>query len=739
VKKFFKILGLIVIVGLLIWSGTELYRYFKNRPITGETKCLLNKELQTDNYRIVLSENHPQLCVIHIINNDTLLASAKDVPFLTAATGKETVEEHRGSFFVEDKLIETFIKAKITEAEKVSDKSIRIFGELSDKNESFTYGLIFSEDSLGNLQFSAKTGNKEINRLILSFSSHSSEHFSGLGEQFTHLQLKGHKLPVFISEQGIGRGKQPLTAGVNLVAKSGGNAYTSYASMPWFVSSENYGFLLHNYAYSDFDFRADDFVQIKLFAGEIRARIFSGDDISEILEKKTLISGRMKALPEWTTSGAIIGMQGGTEKVREIYGKLKKLNAPIAGFWLQDWVGQRRTSFGKQLWWNWQLDTAHYPGWHKLKNDLLQDSVYLLSYVNPFLADVSENPKHTRNLYREAEAAGYLVKDRSGATYLIPNTDFSAAMIDLTNPEAVRWFKQVMQEELTSTGVKGWMADFGEALPYDAVLHEGNPKRLHNKYPEMWAELNRTLIDSLEQSEEYTFFMRAAYTNSPKYAGLFWEGDQMVTWDKYDGLRSAVIGLQSSGISGMTINHSDIGGYTAITDFPFNYVRSKELFMRWAEFAAFTPVFRTHEGNRPEENFQFYDDDEATKHFVRCAKIYQAWNFYLQELSTETEQKGLPIVRPLFMHYPDDPECRKLSWQQYLLGTELLIAPVTKKNADTKKIYLPRGQWTDIWTQKVYDSKGEYIIKQFKSGEPPAFAKTGSETGEKIIRNLNKI
>ena len=91
------------------------------------------------------------------------------------------------------------------------------------------------------------------------------------------------------------------------------------------------------------------------------------------------------------------------------------------------------------------------------------------------------------------------------------------------------------------------------------------------------------------------------------------------------------------------------------------------------------------------------------------------------------------------MHYPDNSECRKLSWQQYLLGTELLIAPVTKKNAETKKIYLPRGQWTDVWTEEIYDSEGEYITKQFKAGEPPAFVKTGSKTGRRIIENLKEI
>lgn len=138
--------------------------------------------------------------------------------------------------------------------------------------------------------------------------------------------------------------------------------------------------------------------------------------------------------------------------------------------------------------------------------------------------------------------------------------------MDLTNPAARDWLKSVIKDEVIGAGATGWMADFGEALPYDAALFDGTSGADdHNRYPEAWARLNREVIDSLPNGNEYVFFMRAGFTRSPQFATLFWEGDQLVSWSADDGIKSAVTGLVSGGMSGYSLNHSDIGGYTTIT------------------------------------------------------------------------------------------------------------------------------------------------------------------------------
>lgn len=138
---------------------------------------------------------------------------------------------------------------------------------------------------------------------------------------------------------------------------------------------------------------------------------------------------------------------------------------------------------------------------------------------------------------------------------------------------------------------------------YDQISGE-DPITAHNRYPELWAQINREFVDEWkknnsregeDQGDGLVFFMRAGFRNSPKWGMLFWEGDQMVSWQANDGIKSSVVGLLSSGLSGYAFNHNDIGGYCAVSFPLIKYQRSEELLLRWMELNSFTTVFRTHE------------------------------------------------------------------------------------------------------------------------------------------------
>ena len=258
-----------------------------------------------------------------------------------------------------------------------------------------------------------------------------------------------------------------------------------------------------------------------------------------------------------------------------------------------------------------ELDDEHYPHWSDLHNDFEKNHIAILGYINPFIVNPKEKGSFKRNLYEEAQSKGYLIQHPKGGTYLIKNTSFSAALIDLSNPEAYNWLKEVIKKEMLAIGIKGWMADFAEALPFDAVLFEGHSKQWHNKYTEVWSKLNREVIEEVSGKGELLFFNQAGFTKSPSYSTLYWMGDQLASWRREDGIKSAVVGLLSSGFSGISMTHGDIGGYIATTlpNLPFripglSFVRSKELLMRWIEFSAFTTIFRTHEGNQPDNHVQ---------------------------------------------------------------------------------------------------------------------------------------
>ena len=584
--------------------------------------------------------------------------------FVMSAAGKEVIHESRGSFQVND-TIELRCKDQLIDRIgnlPVKPASIIIEGRLQceGKPTRVDYRLAFTAVSENQLSFNISVKNEMYNRIYLVWESDQSERFFGFGEQFSYFDLKGRRLPIFVMEQGIGRGDQPITAGANLTAGAGGDWHTTYAGVPHFITSHLRSLFLENYEYSSFDMREDDRTVIEVFSKNMRGRILNGDSPPALIEEYTRYSGRMRALPDWILKGAVIGMQGGTEKVRAKLKALEAAGVPVAAFWLQDWEGQRRTSFGKQLWWNWELDRDRYPGWEKLVADLKARGIRVLTYINPFLADVKEKKNHRRNLFEEARKKGYLVKTARGEPYMILNTSFSAGLIDLTNPDARKWIKTVIKTELIAAGASGWMADFAEALPYDSFLHSGErPDTYHNRYPEEWAQVNREAIREAGREKDIVFFSRSGYTRSPGKTTLFWLGDQMVSWGRHDGIKSVVVGLLSGGISGYSLNHSDIGGYTTITHFISNYHRGMELMLRWIELSAFNGIFRTHEGNRPEQNHQFDTHPLTLKFFARFAKIYRAWFEYRKELVAEATNKGLPIVRHPFLHYPNDPRSLK--------------------------------------------------------------------------------
>ena len=636
-----------------------------------------------------------------------LLRSGTEFPFLFAGTGEESVDMFRGNFKIEDYVTQRRALSA-TGIECTADGAVVEYGDCLSL-------VIRIEGDCATLSFTQK--DPAVNRLWLRVPAEQDECCWGCGEQMSYFNLRGRHFPLWTSEPGVGRDKSTYVTWRSDVENggAGGDYWNTNYPQPTFVSSRHYYLHADTTAYADFDFRHPEFHELQFWEIPASIRIEAAESYPELLEKESAFLGRQPELPEWIYNGLILGLQGGTERVRELTEKTLAHGIPVAAVWCQDWCGKRVTSFGKRLQWDWHYHPEMYPGLPDDIEKLHARGIRFMGYVNPYLVEGGE-------LFREGLEKDVFARRSDGSIYLVDFGEFNCGVIDLTDPKAFDWFKnRVIRECSLDIGIDGWMADFGEYLPTDdIVLHSGkSPMLEHNQWPALWAKCNYEAVRDAGKLGEAVYFMRAGFTGSQKYCTLLWAGDQSVDFSRHDGLCTTICAALSSGMSGCGLNHSDIGGYTSL----FDNTRTKEVFLRWAEMAAFTPVMRTHEGNRPDTNFQYYDDDECMDRLSRLTKLHVALRPLLKDLVKENAEEGLPVMRPLFLHNEADPRCLTEQFE-YLLGPDVLVAPVWQAGQSEREVYLPEGSWVHLWTGKTY-GKGEHTVPA-PLGDTPVFYRADS-------------
>ena len=665
------------------------------------------------------------------MDGKVLIEQGPGMPFLSAGRGTGTYEMYRGNFRISERIDAPIEPLECSVEAALGDSVHLLFSRggapaicVSLRGEAGRLVARFSEAEGGG----AAQG-LPINRFRISLPGNESEHIYGCGEQFSHLDLKGRNFPLWTSEQGVGRNKATeITRLADLDGGSGGDYFWTFFPQASFVSSGGYWCGLDTAAYAEFDFRLPG--EIGLYAWALPASLVLGaaETLADTVSDLSAWYGRQKALPDWCHDGVILGIQGGTRTCLEKLAKAKAAGVPVAGIWAQDWQGINMTTFGQRLRWNWVWDEARYPELDREIRALKGEGVRFLGYINPYVGA-------GMSLFKEAAAAGYLAKDSRGADYLVDFGEFDAGIVDFTNPRAFEWYKGVIKQNLIGFGLSGWMADFGEYLPTDAVLQSGASAELaHNEWPALWARCNREAVDEAEReglaaAGEILYFMRAGAAGSQKYCPMMWAGDQNVDWSEDDGLPSVIPAALSLGMSGHGLHHSDIGGYTTL----YGMKRTKELFMRWVEQAAFTALMRSHEGNRPAENWHFDSDEETLAHLARMTRLHAALKPYLVHLEKENSERGLPLMRPIFLHHEDDAKAWAIK-DEYLLGEDLLVAPVLEQGAAARRVHLPAGRWVHLWSGAAYGG-GETCVDA-PMGEPPVFAKADSAWMDVFMRAI---
>jgi alpha-glucosidase len=643
-----------------------------------------------------------------VLDGRPIIRHRTGAPFCTVGRGQPEVAMFRGNFDIRDHVE----SSRPLRHARIDGRTI----ELAAVAGAPAQMIVRVEDTHLDLQ----CADPAINRVWFDFVAETGEYVWGGGEQMSYFNLRGRRFPLWTSEPGVGRDKSTeLTRQMDALGNAGGDYWTTNYPQPTYVSSRRYALHVDTTAYSVFDFTDEHRHTIEVWEVPVRIELWSAPTYAALVTALSDRFGRQPPLPDWAIEGAIVGLKDGEQSFKRLE-TIIDAGAAVSGLWCEDWAGVRITSFGTRLFWDWRANDTRYPHLKERIAELKARGIRFLAYVNPYLAIDGA-------LYERARQLGYLARRQdSEDPYLVDFGEFDCGVVDFTNADAADWFADtVIGRELIDIGIDGWMADFGEYLPTDVRLADGTDAMLsHNAWPTIWAEVNARAIASRGKTGEALFFMRAGFTGVQAHCPLLWAGDQSVDFSRHDGIGTVIRGALSSGLLGNAYHHSDIGGYTSL----LGNVRTAELLMRWSEMAAFTPFMRGHEGNRPKENLQVDSSPEILAHFARMTRIHAALAPYVRTLCDAAVATGLPLQRPLFLHFEDDADAYPIE-TQYLYGPDLLVAPAIEAGRTDWNVYLPAGaDWMHAWTGDRH-AGGQWVTVAAPLGEPPVFWRAGSRHG----------
>lgn len=317
--------------------------------------------------------------------------------------------------------------------------------------------------------------------------------------------------------------------------------------------------------------------------------------------------------------------------------------------------------------------------------ELNERGIHVLSYLRPWLTPGSDPVE-----------AGYAVTDAEGEPYYVVGTaERRFALIDFTNPEAVQFWKDRVRETM-DLGFDGFMQDYGEQVLFDMHFADGTTGvTRHNDYLRLMAKATREELDDYERDNPDRarpwFFTRAGYTGLPgtaAYESANFPGDETTDWDRASGLASLTTDMLSRAVGGAYGYGTDIGGYFDYSTPP----TTEELFIRWAQWAALSPIFRLHGSGRTGTHAPWIYGEDTVKTYKQLSRLHLRARPLLERLWARAERTGAPPTRPLWWQQPED----RAGWhqdQEWLLGRNLLVAPAVVKGATTRTAYLPEGCW----------------------------------------------
>jgi len=445
--------------------------------------------------------------------------------------------------------------------------------------------------------------------------------------------------------------------------------------MPVLISRRGYGLFVDNPWPAEWDLGTDGATfGYTAQAGQFTLYFIAGPDLTTVLDRFTQLTGRPSLPPKWAL-GLLQSKFG--------YRNHHEVEALVAEF------AARETPLDcviLDLYWfrrmgDMAFDRKAFPDPGELLRTLRKLGIRVIVIEEPYVTTQSR-------LFAEGDRLGLFGRRPEGGTYTFPFWAGQAALVDFTQPLARQWWAD-QHKPLMDLGVSGWWTDLNEpeVHPADMVHHGGPAAAVHNVYAlQMICALD--LAQQQHKPGERLFILsRSGWPGIQSLGAGTWSGDVRSTWEALDN--QPALGL-AMGMAGIPSWNTDIGGFEGGPPSP-------ELYVRWMQFGAFTPIMRPHGCQQPREPWAFGPEAESiVERFIRLRYRLLPYTY---TLAREANLVGLPFMRPLALHYPHDLRTRDLR-DEYLWGRDILVAPVTTPRATSRRVYLPAGTWYDYWTNR---------------------------------------
>jgi alpha-glucosidase (family GH31 glycosyl hydrolase) len=546
-----------------------------------------------------------------------------------------------------------------------------------------------------------------------SFLNDADQRFLGFGERSDRVDQTGHSVEQWNEEGPFSGGlARPITDPTLGEQWQGPPPFgpSSNFTMPWMVSSRGYGFLLDSTWLNRFDLESTDTWRVETAEPALRYRVYGGPAPADVLARATAdpTIGRQPPAAEWFFGPWY--QPTGSAEFRDFLRSAWRTPEADGGYDVPVTVAQTYTHYlpcaaqaGGRAAGAQPATTAAYHSW----------GYRVTTYVNSFVCQ-----DHPDGAYQEAEANGWFVKTALGTPYPLPYLaylDANSSIVDFSAPGGAAFWQRLVREALDD-GYDGWMEDFGEYVPPDAVLADGRTGlAAHNDYCTQYHRASHELTWP-RKGVDFAQFVRCGYTGTGPVARIVWGGDPTEDDSEADGLAAAVNQGLSMGLSGIGYWGSDIGGFHSL----FTSDRtSSELLIRWLEVGAFSPIMRTQAEGYPRPVLQDQQRaeiwmPEVLPHWRALARLRTQLFPYVWTASQEYQRTGLPIMRHLALAYPDqavawgrgDGATVAASRFEFMFGDDLLVAPVVDMGTTERDVWLPPGRWVDFWDAVTYDPFG---------------------------------